>query len=312
VRVARAVEGSELRRPRVEGELRTRGPSPVTRRCDGGVYEKRFAGSATRLDPRPRTRTAGSTRTRSLACGSSENDRVPDQPFLDACRRGFRRRNTRSPGAAHAGVRRSSTRLLRVVANRGVKRARRAAPPADPSGRLGDARLVPTLAGRAMGEALRLDETEALMRALNEQPAVTLRTNTRRTTRRAHRPAAKFSRRAWRCRPHTDQAWPREALVVSPGGAPGAWRGFTTEASRCRRGHRCWCAHLLAPRPVHDRRRVRGARPPRPPHMGQLMDDAGAYSSSTRSGAMRGRAARSALGHHDHRAARRTGGDTRG
>ena len=160
--------------------------------------------------------------------------------------------------------------VLRSFSRRGV-REREPAPPRDPVDALATRLSFPTwLAARWMAR-LGAAEAEALMRSLNERPAVTLRANTLRGTREAlvQRLRAEESLAAMPTR-HAP-----EGLVVEPGGAPGAWRAFAEGACVAQDEASMLIGHLLAPAPGELVADVCAAPGTKTTHLAQLMDNRG-------------------------------------
>src|SRR5881296_31017 len=140
------------------------------------------------------------------------------------------------------GVRAFVNAVLRSFSRRGA-REREPAPPRDPIDALATRCSFPTwLAARWVARYGR-EGAEALMRALNERPPLTLRTNTLRITRDAlaARLAAEegLAGRSTRLAP--------EGLVVGPGGEPGAWRAFADGSCAVQDEASMLVARLLAP-----------------------------------------------------------------
>jgi 16S rRNA (cytosine967-C5)-methyltransferase len=145
-------------------------------------------------------------------------------------------------------------------------------PPDDPIEALAVRGSFPTwLAARWVGR-WGASDAEALMRAMNERPPLTLRTNTRRTTRQAlaERLAAEHGVRT---RP---TAWAPEGLVVlDPGGPPSAWRPFVEGQCVVQDEASMLVARLLDPAPGETVADVCAAPGTKTTHLAQLMDDRG-------------------------------------
>lgn len=114
-------------------------------------------------------------------------------------------------------------------------------------------------------------ETEALMRAMNERPPLTLRVNTLQTTREA---LAERLRReeGLSSRP---TRWAPEGLVVEPGGQPARWRAFADGAFAVQDEASMLVSHLLEPRPDETVADVCAAPGTKTTHLAQLMEDRG-------------------------------------
>jgi 16S rRNA (cytosine967-C5)-methyltransferase len=116
-----------------------------------------------------------------------------------------------------------------------------------------------------------LDETAALMRAMNARPPLTIRTNTLRTTR-----DALLARLA-----HDDgldaspTAHAPEGIVIAHGGAPAAWRPFADGAFAVQDEASMLVARLLDPRPGDTVADACAAPGTKTTHLAQLMDDRG-------------------------------------
>jgi len=168
------------------------------------------------------------------------------------------------------GVRAFVNAVLRSFARRDP-REREPAPPRDPIDALATRCSFPTwLAQRWVARYGRAD-AEALMRALNERPPLTLRTNTLRITRDvlAQRLATEEGLGG---RP-THHA--PEGLVVGPGGAPGAWRAFVDGSFAVQDEASMLVARLLAPEPGSTVADVCAAPGTKTTHLAELMDDRG-------------------------------------
>ena len=168
------------------------------------------------------------------------------------------------------GVREFVNAVLRSFARRDP-REREPAPPRDLIDALATRCSFPTwLAERWVGRYGR-EGAEALMRALNERPPLTLRTNTLRITRDA------LARRleteeglAWRPTPLAP-----EGLVVGPGGAPGEWRAFADGSCAVQDEASMLVARLLAPEPGSTVADVCAAPGTKTTHLAELMGDRG-------------------------------------
>jgi 16S rRNA (cytosine967-C5)-methyltransferase len=160
--------------------------------------------------------------------------------------------------------------VLRAFARRGA-REREPSPPADPVEALALRCSFPTwLAARWVGR-YGPEDAEALMRALNERPPLTLRTNTLRLTRDAlaERLAAEEGVRA------RATAYAPEGLVVEPAGRPAAWRAFADGGFAVQDEASMLVARLLDPRPGDTVGDVCAAPGTKSAHLAQLMDNRG-------------------------------------
>jgi 16S rRNA (cytosine967-C5)-methyltransferase len=160
--------------------------------------------------------------------------------------------------------------VLRSFARR-APREREPAPPRDPVDALATRCSFPTwLAERWLARYGR-EDAEALMRALNERPPLTLRSNALRITRDglAERLAAEegLTGRPTRHAP--------EGLVVGPGGAPAAWRAFADGTFAVQDEASMLIARLLAPEPGSTVADVCAAPGTKTTHVAELMADRG-------------------------------------
>lgn len=171
----------------------------------------------------------------------------------------------RKPGLAEY-----TNAVLRSFARRGA-REREPAPPRDPVDALATRCSFPTwLATRWVGR-YGADDAEALMRALNERPPVTLRANTLRLTREAlaERLAAEDDV-ATRPTPHAP-----DGLIAARAGEPGAWRVFVEGACVAQDEASMLVTRLLEPRPGETVADVCAAPGTKTTHLAQLMDNRG-------------------------------------
>ena len=160
--------------------------------------------------------------------------------------------------------------VLRAFTRRGAAE-REPAPPRDPLDALATRCSFPTwLAARWAGR-YGAAEAEALMRALDERPPLTLRANTRRLTREA---LAERLRTEEHVETHATPLAP-EGLVAESGGAPGRWRAFTEGACVVQDEASMLVARLLEPVPRETVADVCAAPGTKTTHLGQLMDDSG-------------------------------------
>ncbi len=160
--------------------------------------------------------------------------------------------------------------VLRSFTRRGL-REREPAPPPDPLDALAVRCSHPTWLAARWVARYGLAGAEALMRAMNERPPLTLRTNTLRIGREAlaARLAAEegLSPRATRYAP--------EGLVVSPGGAPARWRAFADGSFAVQDEASMLVARLLEPRPGSTVADVCAAPGTKTTHLAQLMENRG-------------------------------------
>jgi 16S rRNA (cytosine967-C5)-methyltransferase len=160
--------------------------------------------------------------------------------------------------------------VLRSFSRRGA-REREPAPPRDPVDALATRLSFPTWLAARWIARFGTEEAEALMRSLNERPAVTLRTNTLRATREAllQRLRAEDSLAA------TPTRHAPEGLIVEHGGAPGGWRAFVEGACVAQDEASILVGHLLAPAPGELVADVCAAPGTKTTHLAQLMDNCG-------------------------------------
>src|SRR5262245_21364815 len=168
------------------------------------------------------------------------------------------------------GVKPFVNAVLRSFARR-APREREPAPPRDPLEALATRCSFPTwLAVRWVARFGR-EEAEALMRASNDRPPLTLRANALRTTRDAlaERLAAEegLAVRATRHAP--------EGLVVGPGGAPASWRAFGDGSFAVQDEASMLVGRLLAPEPGATVADVCAAPGTKTTHIAELMADRG-------------------------------------
>jgi 16S rRNA (cytosine967-C5)-methyltransferase len=175
---------------------------------------------------------------------------------------------TLAPGTP--GVKPFVNAVLRSFARR-APREREPAAPRDPVDALATRCSFPTwLAARWVARIGR-EEAEALMRASNERPPLTLRANALRTDRDAlaERLAAEegLVGRPTRHAP--------EGLVVGPGGAPGSWRAFGDGSFAVQDEASMLVARLLAPGSGTTVADVCAAPGTKTTHIAELMADRG-------------------------------------
>jgi 16S rRNA (cytosine967-C5)-methyltransferase len=116
-----------------------------------------------------------------------------------------------------------------------------------------------------------LEDAAALMRAMNERPPLTIRTNTLRTTRDAL--MARLAREERLDASST--AYAPEGLVVAHGGAPAAWRPFADGAFAVQDEASMLVARLLEPRPGDTVADACAAPGTKTTHLAQLMENRG-------------------------------------
>jgi len=175
---------------------------------------------------------------------------------------------TLAPGTP--GVKPFVNAVLRSFVRR-TPREREPAAPRDPVDALATRCSFPTwLAARWVARIGR-EEAEALMRASNERPPLTLRANALRTDRDAlaERLAAEegLVGRPTRHAP--------EGLVVGPGGAPGSWRAFGDGSFAVQDEASMLVARLLAPGSGTTVADVCAAPGTKTTHIAELMADRG-------------------------------------
>ncbi len=168
------------------------------------------------------------------------------------------------------GVKPFVNAVLRAFARRGA-REREPAPPRDATEALATRCSFPTWLAARWGARYGREDAEALMRAMNERPPLTLRANTLRVTREAL--AARLAaEEGLAARP---TRWAPEGLVVGPGGAPGAWRAFAEGLFAVQDEASMLVARLLAPAPGATIADVCAAPGTKTTHLAQLMEDRG-------------------------------------
>jgi 16S rRNA (cytosine967-C5)-methyltransferase len=168
------------------------------------------------------------------------------------------------------GVKPFVNAVLRSFARRSP-REREPAPPRDPVDALATRCSFPTWLAARWVARLGREEAEALMRASNERPPLTLRANTLRTSRDAlaERLAAEegLVGRPTRHAP--------EGLIVGPGGAPASWRAFGDGSFAVQDEASMLVARLLAPTPGATVADVCAAPGTKTTHIAELMTDRG-------------------------------------
>jgi 16S rRNA (cytosine967-C5)-methyltransferase len=160
--------------------------------------------------------------------------------------------------------------VLRSFARR-APREREPAPPRDPTDALATRCSFPTWLAERWVARYGREDAEALMRALNERPPLTLRANALRLSRDAlaQRLAVEegLGGRPTRHAP--------EGLVVGPGGAPGTWRAFADGSFAVQDEASMLIGRLLAPEPGSTVADVCAAPGTKTTHVAELMADRG-------------------------------------
>ena len=168
------------------------------------------------------------------------------------------------------GVKPFVNAVLRSFARR-APREREPAAPRDPLEALATRCSFPTWLAARWVAAFGREEAEALMRASNERPPLTLRANALRTTRDAlaERLAAEegLAVRPTRHAP--------EGLVVGPGGAPASWHAFGDGSFAVQDEASMLVGRLLAPEPGATVADVCAAPGTKTTHIAELMADRG-------------------------------------
>ena len=168
------------------------------------------------------------------------------------------------------GVKPFVNAVLRSFARRSPREREPAAPP-DPIDALATRCSFPTWLAARWVARLGREEAEALMRASNERPPLTLRANALRTSRDAlaERLAAEegLVGRPTRHAP--------EGLVVGPGGAPASWRAFGDGSFAVQDEASMLVARLLAPAAGTTVADVCAAPGTKTTHLAELMTDRG-------------------------------------
>ena len=160
--------------------------------------------------------------------------------------------------------------VLRAFARRGAAE-REPAPPRDAIDALATRCSFPSWLAARWVARYGAAEAEALMRALDERPPLTLRANTRRLTREA---LAERLRAEEQVRTRPTPLAP-EGLIAESGGAPGRWRAFADGACVAQDEASMLVARLLEPAPGETVADVCAAPGTKTTHLAQLMDDRG-------------------------------------
>jgi 16S rRNA (cytosine967-C5)-methyltransferase len=160
--------------------------------------------------------------------------------------------------------------VLRAFARRGVAE-REPAPPRDALEALATRCSFPSWLAARWVARYGHEEGEALMRALNTRPPLTLRANTLRTDRAA---VAERLRREEQVTTRPTRLAP-EGLVAETGGAPGRWRAFAAGDCVAQDEASMLVARLLEPAPGETVADVCAAPGTKTTHLAQLMDDRG-------------------------------------
>ncbi|OLC34543.1 MAG: 16S rRNA (cytosine(967)-C(5))-methyltransferase [Candidatus Rokubacteria bacterium 13_1_40CM_4_69_5] len=171
---------------------------------------------------------------------------------------------------AKPGVAEFVNAVLRSLARRGL-REREPKPPADPVDALATRCSFPTWLAARWVARYGVGEAEALMRALNKRPPLTLRANTLRTTREAL--AGRLEKEEGLAARPTVHA--PEGLVAGHGGRPGDWRAFADGACAVQDEASMLVARLLEPQPGETVADVCAAPGTKTTHLAQLMDNRG-------------------------------------
>jgi 16S rRNA (cytosine967-C5)-methyltransferase len=160
--------------------------------------------------------------------------------------------------------------VLRSFAKRGP-REREPRPPDDPIEALATRCSFPTWLATRWVSRYGMAEATNLMRAMNERPPITLRTNTLRCTRAD---LAERLRRDDGLATHVTP-WAPEGLMVEPGGSPGGWSVFAEGDCAVQDEASMLVVRLLEPRPGEVVADVCAAPGTKTTHLGQLMENRG-------------------------------------
>jgi 16S rRNA (cytosine967-C5)-methyltransferase len=173
-------------------------------------------------------------------------------------------------GRSHRGVPEFVNAVLRSFTRRGVKE-REPRPPHDPIEALSLRLSFPRWLAARWVERYGTDDAAALMRAMNERPPLTLRTNTLRLSR--DELAARLERED--ALDATPTLYAPEGLLVEHGGAPSAWRAFGDGAFALQDEASMLVARLLDPQPGDVVADACAAPGTKTTHLAQLMDNRG-------------------------------------
>lgn len=160
--------------------------------------------------------------------------------------------------------------VLRSFARRGAGE-REPRPPGDPLEALALRCSFPTWLAARWAARHGPAEAEALMRAMNERPPLTLRANTLRLGR--EQLAERLRREEGIATRPT--AWAPEGLHADHGGRPGAWRAFGEGAFAVQDEASMLVARLLGPEPGQTVADVCAAPGTKTTHLAQLMEGRG-------------------------------------
>jgi 16S rRNA (cytosine967-C5)-methyltransferase len=168
------------------------------------------------------------------------------------------------------GVKPFVNAVLRSFARRSPHE-REPSAPRDPVDALATRCSFPTWLAARWVARFGAEDAEALMRASNERPPLTLRANTLRTSRDAL--AARLAAEEGLVGRPTRHA--PEGLVVGAGGAPASWRAFGDGSFAVQDEASMLVARLLAPEPGSTIADVCAAPGTKTTHIGELMADRG-------------------------------------
>jgi 16S rRNA (cytosine967-C5)-methyltransferase len=160
--------------------------------------------------------------------------------------------------------------VLRAFARRGAAE-REPALPRDPVDALATRCSFPTWLAARWVARYGIKDAEALMRALNARPPLTVRANTLRTSRED---LAARLREDEHVQAHPTRLAP-EGLVVTGGGDPGRWRAFADGACTVQDEASMLVTRLLEPRAGATIADVCAAPGTKTTHLAQLMGDGG-------------------------------------
>lgn len=159
---------------------------------------------------------------------------------------------------------------LRSFARRGASQ-REPTPPREPLDALATRCSFPTWLAARWVERFGARDAEALMRAMNERPPLTIRANTLVTTREALALRLGAEERV----ESEPTAYAPEGLHVAHGGAPGAWRAFADGACVVQDEASMLIARLLDPPPGGVIADACAAPGTKTTHLAQLVGDRG-------------------------------------